>query len=89
MCSVLFFMTRFSAEGSLPRIALPLEPGSEQGAPKGLAGLPSTHPPCPPPSTANLPRKEEGIETPRVSDVHEYYVWAQSAPWETLRSLIQ
>ena len=61
LCSVLFFMTRFSAEGSLPRIALPLEPGSEQGAPRGLAGLPSTHPPCPPPSQPTCPEKRRGL----------------------------
>ena len=66
-CIVLFCFvfndSSFSVEGSLPGTALPLETGSEQGAPRGLAALRSTPAPCPP-LTPNLPRRWEGIETP-------------------------
>lgn len=63
------FMTRFSVEGSLPRIAS-LEPGSEQGPPEGwqVCVLPVFS--LPTPFTPNLPRKEEGTETLRAADVH-------------------
>lgn len=58
----------FSVERSLPGTALPVDTGSEQGAPRGLAALRSTPAPCTS-LTPNLPRRWEGTETPGTADV--------------------